>query len=139
MLLGNVVVLHLIAVVVVVNGVNGVNGDDGCRSVASKTSFLTPDTFGHDVSHGIHSITVEDIDLFFGVDVSGVDSNGIPTANLNISDVENPVVDNAPLAGYDKVRAFNSLFNGDHRQTGDEHLALAYPINQLRLSCSQTI
>jgi hypothetical protein len=77
--------------------------DDNCKSVASKTSFLTADTFAHDVAHGIHSLTVEDVEIFFGVDISSVDKNGIPTANFNTSDVEHPVLDDAPFAGFEKV------------------------------------
>ena len=80
-----------------------VNGDSNCRKVFDETSLLNADSFAHDVSHGIHSLSVEDIDLFFGVDISKVEKNGIPTVNLNISDVEHPVMDDTPIAGYEKV------------------------------------
>ena len=85
----------------------GVHSDDGCKSVTSRTTFLFPDTFAHDVAHGVHSLNVEDVKIFFGVDLSDVEHNGIPTANVNISDVENPVLADAPFEGYDEVTAAN--------------------------------
>ena len=81
-----------------------VNGGSNCRDVFDETSLLNADTFAHDVSHGIHSLSVEDVDIFFGVDISNVERNGIPTVNLNISDVEHPVMDNTPVVGYEKVK-----------------------------------
>jgi hypothetical protein len=50
--------------------------------------------FVSDVSHGMHSIKINNIQFYFDKNFSKID-NGIPTLNPNLTDVENDVLDNA--------------------------------------------
>jgi len=50
--------------------------------------------FASDVSHGMHSIKMNNIQFYFDKNFSKID-NGIPTLNPNLTDLENDVLDNA--------------------------------------------
>jgi hypothetical protein len=74
--------------------------ETSCKASTAGYPFLDLDNFAAPVSHGIHSITIEDIEYFFQVpNVS--EFNGIPTDNTNLSDVDNPILYNAPHMVFD--------------------------------------
>ena len=51
------------------------------------------------VAHGIHSITLEDIQHYFKPDAT--EDNRVPTLNYDAASKQ-PLLRNAPLYGYDK-------------------------------------
>ena len=62
--------------------------------------------FAHNVAHRLHSISVEDIQKYFGVDVG--EDNTIPTVNKNLSSEER-VLAHAPRTGYDNSFTTDAL------------------------------
>jgi len=80
-------------------GKNDKKGKDKnrCASVMKKGG-LSKD-FAKHVSHAIHSLTVEDIKMYFNKNVG--ENNNIPVVNPGLRD-QPRVLDNAPLMGYDE-------------------------------------
>ena len=72
-----------------------------CRTATANYPFLDLDNFAYPVAHGLHSITIEDIEYFFKVD-KVPEMNGIPSDNTNLSDLDNLILYNAPPMKFDQ-------------------------------------
>jgi len=68
-----------------------------CKNVMKKAGLSKE--FAKHVSHAIHSLTIEDIKMYFNKNVG--EDNGIPVVNPMLRD-EPRVLDNAPYMNYDE-------------------------------------
>merc|ERR1711962_873824 len=68
-----------------------------CSDVMARNG-LNFSSFWQGAAHGLHSLHLEEIRYFF--EANATDNNKIPVVNKNLSS-EQPILFNAPLAGYD--------------------------------------
>merc|ERR1712221_1964 len=79
------------------------SAEDNCSSILLESPLLSTN-FSHRIAHGIHSLTLEDIQFFFNPNATG--SNNIPVVNKNLSS-RIPILENAPKK--DVLSTFKTL------------------------------
>merc|ERR1719334_1642628 len=79
------------------------SAEDNCSSILLESPLLSTN-FSHRIAHGIHSLTLEDIQFFFNPNAT--ESNNIPVVNKNLSS-RIPILENAPKK--DVLSTFKTL------------------------------